>query len=343
MVSEHDDDGGLLIGGEVVHQLFEILVGLVGQGQVLLRPGVLAGAVGEGHFGGVVRLLIAAVVLIGDVEEEQGLPGLLVLKLPDDLLEVGVVAGVGVLDELGHIQVLAELHLVEPQQRIGLIPVPGLHLSGVEGQGAIAQIPQQGSHGGGLLGDVLLIGGAARGQEGHGVACEELKLTGAGASAEHGGIGVAKDGIVQGLDVVHDALAERQVAVALKVRPGLVHNGDDVVLLPGLGAALLVGGALYVEGQPLPLGVLHLAEDVLHVVNGGVGGLLHFHVLGVVKKGAEGSVGAVAHHLLPGVGSHLHLLQHGGLGKDEHQAQASHHPRHTGHNGLSCGPELAPG
>ena len=154
---------------------------------------------------------------------------------------------------------------------------------------------------------------------------------------------MAKDGVVQGLDVVHDALAERQVAVALKVRPGLVHNGDDVVLLPGLGAALLVGGALYVEGQPLPLGVLHLAEDVFHVINGGVGGLLHFHVLGVVKKGAEGSVGAVAHHLLPGVGSHLHLLQHGGLGKDEHQAHSSHHPRHTGHDGLSCGPELAPG
>ena len=76
----------------------------------------------------------------------------------------------------------------------------------MEGQGAVPLLPQQGGQGGGVVQNVLLVGDAARGQEGHGVPRQKLKFAGAGARPEDGGVGVAPDRVVQGADVVGDAL-----------------------------------------------------------------------------------------------------------------------------------------
>ena len=297
MVPKHEDDGGLLLLGEVVHQHLEGLVRLVGQGQVLLRHGVLARLVGELDLGGVVLHGVAAVVLDGDVEQEQGLSRLLVLKLPDDLSEVGPVAHVAVLQGLLHVHVLAALEVVEAQPGIGLVPLPGGALPRVEGQGAVPLLPQQGGQGGGVVQNVLLVGDAARGQEGHGVPRQKLKFAGAGARPEDGGVGVAPDRVVQGADVVGDALREGEGAELLKVRPGLVHNGDDIGVVGAHRRLLREFHLVHDPAQPLGRQVLRL---------------LHLHKLRVAQKGGHRAALLIGPQLVPYVGLHAEPAQ--GLG-----------------------------
>ena len=116
------------------------------------------------------------------------------LKLPDNLFKVGLVADVAVLEGLGHIHVVAALVGVEAQPGVGPVSLPRGPLPGVEGQGGIALRLQNGGQGGGGPQHILLVGDAARGQEGHGVAGEELELAGAGARAEHRGKEAYKNG-----------------------------------------------------------------------------------------------------------------------------------------------------
>ena len=169
MVPEHDDDGGLLLLLEILHQGAEGLVRLIGQGEVLLRHGVPAGRIGEGHLGRVVLHRVATMVLNGDVEQEEGLSLLLVLKLPDNLVKIRLVTHIPVLKGLGHIHAIAVFVVVKAQIGIGPVPLPGGLLPGVEGQGIVAQLLQVGGQGGGGTQYVLLVGNAARGQEGHGI------------------------------------------------------------------------------------------------------------------------------------------------------------------------------
>ena len=135
-------------------------VRLIGQGQILLRHGIFPRRVRQPHLGGVVLHGIAAVVLDGHIEQEQGLPLRLVLKLPDDLLKIGAVADIAVLHALGHIHVLPALELVKAQPGIGPVPLPGGPLPRVKGQGPVPSLLQERGHGGGIIQDVLLIGDA---------------------------------------------------------------------------------------------------------------------------------------------------------------------------------------
>ena len=130
VVAEHDDDGGLVALGEVIHQSLEGLIRLVGQGEVLLGHGIYAGLVGQLYLGGVVLHGVTAVVLNGDIKEEERLSLLLVLKLPDDLLKVGLVAHVAVLHSLGHVHVLTALKAVKAQQGVGLVALPEVRSPG---------------------------------------------------------------------------------------------------------------------------------------------------------------------------------------------------------------------
>ena len=90
-------------------------------------------------------------VLDGDVKQEEGLSLFFVLKLPDDLLKVRLVADVAVLHGLGHVHILAALEAVKAQQGIGLVALPGGELAGVEGTGLVALLPQQGGQRGCIL------------------------------------------------------------------------------------------------------------------------------------------------------------------------------------------------
>ena len=298
MVSEHQDDGRLLLLAEVVHQQPEGLVSLVGEGQVLLGHRVLARLVGELHLGRVILHRVAAVVLDGDVKEEQPLLRVLVLKLIDDLTKGRLVADIAVLLGDRHVHVLHTLKLVEAEQRVGLVALPGSALAGVEGQGTVAVFPEQRGQRSRRLQNVLLIGDAARRQKGHRVAGQKLKLTGAGARAEHRGVGMAKDEVVQRVDVVGDALAQRKVSEILKVRPGLVHDSDDVGAGVGRNGRLLFGDA---------------GGDALDVFSRGILRLLHRHELGVAQKDRQRPVLRVGAGLVPDIGLDAEGFQRGGM------------------------------
>ena len=159
-----------------LHQQPEGLVSLVGEGQVLLGHRVLARLVGELHLGGVILHRVAAVVLDGDVKEEQPLFRVLVLKLIDDLTKGGLVADIAVLLGDRHVHVLHTLKLVEAEQRVGLVALPGSALAGVEGQGTVAVFPEQRGQRSRRLQNVLLIGDAARRQKGRRTAFTELPV-----------------------------------------------------------------------------------------------------------------------------------------------------------------------
>lgn len=97
MVAEHNENGRLSLCREVVDQLFEGLIGLIGERQILLCLGVRTRLVGELHFGGVILNRVAAVVLNRHIEQKQRCAFVLMLKLPNNLLEIGIVADVAVL------------------------------------------------------------------------------------------------------------------------------------------------------------------------------------------------------------------------------------------------------
>ena len=304
MIPEHNHDGGLVKDPEILHQGAEGRVGLARQGEVLLRHGVLPRRVGYGDLRRVVRHGIAAVVLDGDVEQEQRLPFLLVLKLPDNLFKVGLVADVAVLEGLGHIHVVAALVGVEAQPGVGPVSLPRGPLPGVEGQGGIALRLQNGGQGGGGPQHILLVGDAARGQEGHGVAGEELELAGAGARAEHRGVGVAIHRVVQGADVVGDAGAEGHVSVVLKVGPGLVHDGHNI-------------GPLH--GNRRRLRRLHAGHDLFQPLRPGVLRLLHLEELRVAEEYRQAAASTVGAGGVPHIGLNTETLQPPG-GEQEQEA-----------------------
>lgn len=81
-----------------------------------------------------------------------------------------------------------------------------------------------------------------------------------------------------GIDVIGQALAELDSAEILIVCPGLIHNGDDI-------GALHCGEGLRVHTDRL--------HQLLDVVRGSVGGLLHLHELEVPQEGGEDAGGAV--------------------------------------------------
>ena len=278
----------------------------------MLRHGVLARLIGEGDFRRVVLHRVAAVALDGDVEQEKRGPLLLVLKLPDDLRKVGLVADIAVLKGLGHIHVLSAFEGVKAQPGVGLIALPGGALPGVEGQRIIALgLEQRGQRGGGTQ-HILLVGDAARGQKGHGIPGEEFKLTGAGARTKYRGIGVAKDGVVQGADRIGDALTELKVAVGLKIRPGFVHDGDDI-------------GALHRHLGGL--GGLGLLQQGVHLLRGVIVGLLHLQKLGVAEEYRQAAPVLVGPRLVPHVGFHPQLFQ---LFSGQQEEEAGQPRRQTG-------------
>ena len=65
------------------------------------------------------------------------------------------------------------------------------------GHGAVAQGGHLPHQGGIAAGDIHLVGHRACGQEGGGVAGEELVLRVGGGAAEHGGVGVALNGVLR--------------------------------------------------------------------------------------------------------------------------------------------------
>ena len=135
--------------------------------------------------------------------------------------------------------------------------------------------------------DVLLIRDAARRQEGHRIARQKLELTRARACAEHRGIGMTDDRVIQTLDVIHRALAQRYVAEILEICPGLVHNGEDVRVLRRN------------RGQRIGFRSAHDSRDGLRrrILR-----LLDLHELGIAQKLRNRAARAVYARLVPDVG-----------------------------------------
>ena len=327
VIPEHNHDGGLVKGPEILHQGAEGRVGLARQGEVLLRHGVLPRRVGYGDLRRVVRHGIAAVVLDGDVEQEQRLPFLLVLKLPDNLFKVGLVADVAVLEGLGHIHVVAALVGVEAQPGVGPVSLPRGPLPGVEGQGGIALRLQNGGQGGGGPQHILLVGDAARGQEGHGVAGEELELGVAGAAAKRGNVEhAALQSVGQVLEELRALIVRMQVLVDGEIREGLVHDGDDRGLfLIKLRDGLRALNACSLVGIILVRVVRNELLSLVHVIILGHGRL---DGLGARDKAGQETLTVVALKRTPGINlnaKRVVIIDQRHVGTHARQACDAHH------------------
>ena len=287
MVAEHDDDGRLGLLLEILDELAEGLVGLVRERQILLRLGELARCVLDRDLGWVILDRVRAVVLDGDVEEEERRALLLVLKLPDDLLEVRVIAHVAVLLGLRNVHLLAALERVEAEARIGRVALPRGLFARMECAGFVAVPLEQGRERVGGAEDVLLIRDAAGRQERHRIARQELKFACARTCAEHRGVGVADHRVIQALDVVHRAFAEGYVAEILEIRPRFVHDGKDVRVLDGRRRSRVGCGAL---------------GDFRGSFRRRVGRLLDLHELGVAQELRHRAARTVHARLVPDVG-----------------------------------------
>ena len=236
MVAEQEDHGGLLHLGEVVDQILEGLVALVHQGEVLVhRLEAVFQLPGEPHLLGQVRPrhLIGRVVLHGHVEEEQGLPLLLLLVPADQVLivaPVGDVAGARVPPHVRPIlEIALEIDLIEAVVGVHRGPVPAGGAVGVGGDGGIPQGLHLAHQGGVAGGDVHLVGHRAGGEEGGGVAGEELVLRVGGGAAEHGGVGVALDGVLgEGAEKGHGVHVGLHPGEDGEIGEGLVHDHDHV-------------------------------------------------------------------------------------------------------------------
>ena len=138
MVAEEQHHHRVLLLGEVVQQVLQGLVGLFRQAQVLLGLGVLPGGLLHPHGGLEILVLVAAVVLDGDPEEEQGLSLLSVLILVDELVVGGDVAGEAVGEGAVHVEGGDVDKLVEAQVGVGGVTAPGVPVAGVHRHAAVA-------------------------------------------------------------------------------------------------------------------------------------------------------------------------------------------------------------
>ena len=126
MVPKQEDHGGLLHLGEIVDQVPKGVVALLDEGQVLVHGGEPPGQ----HPGELRRplqtvpgLVIAAVVLHGDVKEKERLSLFLLLVQTDQALIVGLVADV-LPDKAGVGEVVLKQHRVEAEVGVYRPPVP---------------------------------------------------------------------------------------------------------------------------------------------------------------------------------------------------------------------------
>ena len=285
VVAEEDNHGGLVHLAIVVDELFQGVVRLAHERQVLLRiaAGTEHGALQSDGAGQVVpALVVAAVVLHGDVEDEVLLP----LPLLRDGLDGLEVAGVGDIAadilRIGHVGVehlLVKAHVLVHQR-----PIPAGRQVGVEGGGVVAHGLGQGDQGRLVILDVELVGHGAAGQEGGAVAGEELVFHVGGAAAGDGRVHPALDGVVlQALEEGDDLLVDLEPVVDAHICKALVHDADEVGGLDAAGdgtAAGLTGlaGTLFQEGVLLQV---HLRV----LVGVGAG-----HLLGLVGDGLFGIV-----------------------------------------------------
>ena len=237
-------------------------------------------------------------VLDGYIEEEQPLLRGFVLKFIDNLLKGGLVADIAMLLGDGNVHILHAFEVVEAQQRVSLIALPGGALARVEGKGAVAVFFEQRSQGGGRLQNVLLVGDAAGRQERHRVAGQKFKFAGAGARTKDRGVAMSTDAVVQRVDEIGDTFAQGKVAEAFKVCPGFVHDGDDV--RTGIG-----GNSRFDRSDLLrnPLDVL--CRRVLRRFDR--------HELGVAQKNSKSAVFGVGAGLVPDIGADTEGFQRVGL------------------------------
>ena len=262
VVAEHEDDGVLLIVPQLLEQVLDGVVGLLQAGQilggflVLLLVGVPVQPDGLAVVGALVG--VAAVVLHGDAEEEEGGVALPVLQLVQNKLEHLLVGDVLAQEVLLGV-VLNERALGKAQLVIDPVSGPAVGVVGMGGDAGVAQLPHDPGQGGDILPDVLLVGHTALGQEGHGVAEEELELGVGRVGPVDGGQGIAPDGV--GVEVVQEGghgLVGLQLTHHAQVGPGLVHDDDDIgqVLLLFFGVGVALGHSVHMTGG-VAVGLLH--------------------------------------------------------------------------------------
>ena len=146
-------------------------------------------------------------ILDGDVKQKQAFFRRLVLKFVDDLVKGRLVADIAMFLGQWNIHILHAFKLVESQQRICLIALPGSAFARMDGKGTIAIFLEQGGKRSGRLQYILLVRDAARRQKCHRVSGQELKFAGTGSCSKNRGIAVTLDTIVQRVYVVGDAFA----------------------------------------------------------------------------------------------------------------------------------------
>ena len=274
VVAEEEDQGGLLHLGEVAEQVFEGLIALVHQGQILVdRVEAALQRPGEPHLPGQVRPrhLVGGVVLHGHVEEKQRLPRLLLLIPADQVLVVALVGDIAGFFVPPHVlpvlEVPLKVYLVKAEIPVNRGTAPAGGAVGVGGHGAVTQGGHLPHQGGIAVGDIHLVGHRACGQEGGGVAGEELVLRVGGGAAEHGGVGVALNGVLrQGAEEGHGVRIALHAGQHRKVGEGLVHDDNDVhranhAVLPGRRHGGRVAGSAPGEGRE---GLLRVGLRLLH-------------------------------------------------------------------------------
>ena len=161
MVAKHQDDGRLVLMAKVIYKQLESFVALVCEGEVLLCHRIFSGLIGEGDLSRVVFYGVAAVILDGDVKQKQAFFRRLVLKFVDDLVKGGLIADIAMFLGQRNIHILHAFKLVESQQRICLIALPGGSFARMDGKGSVTVFFEQGGKRSGRLQHILLVRDAA--------------------------------------------------------------------------------------------------------------------------------------------------------------------------------------
>ena len=177
MVAEEDDLHRLFHALEILDQVLHRLVGLMAQGQILVRIRIKPPAEDDILVEVEVLLAVSAVILHGDAHDEQRFILVLLLEALDHLVKEFLIRHVFA-EQLGLVEIsgIQEMHLIKPERRIDGAPPPAGRIIRMHGHGRVAEIAQVRYHRGRLLGDVLLVDHRALRQERHCVAGHVLPL-----------------------------------------------------------------------------------------------------------------------------------------------------------------------
>ena len=227
MIPEHHNEGGLRIVLEIMDQIFQCLVALVDDGEILVGGPVIVAL--HLDFSLVVFLGVAPVVLHGYVEQKQGIPAVLLgLHHINNFLEVGLVADVIPNLLIVFIEIVNGIEGVKIQKPVRAGPLPVGSLVRMHGYRVIA-LSLQGRHQGILIVSKIAHIGYHGGKTLHGISGKEFVLRLGGPSSPDAYQGMAFNGIfLHRIVERHDLLIGPQVAHHPVVRPGLAHNGNDV-------------------------------------------------------------------------------------------------------------------